>query len=164
MTVEATTPVWTIQDLDRPEHLLVWALRTIAVGQANCPLLDKTFAAACGPVGPEALAAYFLLVRSISASGRRRMRVHAPGCACVSLDEIAVVGVVAAAQASIRDADETLLKMRLGFLVDATASEAIVFSAQALGRILERSGHVLPLRLHPAAKSGFVPTQVNTLH
>ena len=46
MTVEATTPVWTIQDLDRPEHLLVWALRTIAVGQANCPLLDKTFAAA----------------------------------------------------------------------------------------------------------------------
>jgi len=164
MPEEPTTLVRMVQNLDRPEHLLVWALRAIAIGNADCPLLDKTFAAACGPLGAEALSAYVLLVRAISLSGRRRLRVHAPGCPCVSSDEVAVVGVVAAAQASMREGDETLLKMRLRFLVEGEANEAIVFAAQAIGRMLERRGHRLPLRLHTAGRGAFQPTVVRALH
>jgi len=92
----------TIQALSRPEHLLVWALRAIAVGRGDCPLVAQTFAKACGPMGGHALQAYFTLIKFIGMTGRRRLRVHTPGCPCVSTDETAIVGIVAAAQESIR--------------------------------------------------------------
>jgi hypothetical protein len=142
----------TIQGLTRPEHLLVWALRAIAVGHGDCPLLARTFDTACGPLGAQALQSYFMLIQYIGGAGRRRLKVHVPGCACVSVDETAIVGVVAAAQASIRGVDEELLRMRLGFLVRGKATEFSVFAAQAVARVLEISGHTLPVRLsadHP---------------
>ena len=137
----------TIEDLSRPEHLLVWALRAIAIGRGDCPLVAQTFTKACGPMGGHALHAYFVLIKFIGMTGRRRLRVHTPGCPCVSTDETAIVGVVAAAQESIRASNETLLKMRLGFLVEGEPQQAYMFAAQAVARIFEASGHVLPLHL-----------------
>ncbi len=130
----------TIQGLSRPEHLLVWALRAIAIGHDDCPILGQTFERACGPMGMQALGAYLVVVKTIGMIGRRRLRVHVPGCPCVSQDEKAIVGVISAAQASLADGDETLLRMRLQFLVESAPAESLIFAAQAVARILEMRG------------------------
>jgi len=154
----------TLLDLAKPEHLLVWAFRAMAVGQADCPLVARTFQAACGSRGGDALAAYFTLVRYIGTLGRRRLQVHVPGCLCVSRDELAVVGVIAAAQSSIVDGDETLLKMRLQFLIESTASENIVFYAQLVARALNAQGHRLPLRLDEAGPAPVAGERPRLVH
>ncbi len=132
--------------LSRSEHLLVWALRTFAVGQSDCPVLERTFRGACGEAGVRTLQAYFVLVRYIALKARRRLRVHAPGCPCLSADEAAVVGVVAAAQAGDGTWDG-LLDMRLAYLVRSGGREPLAFAAQAVGDALRQGGHQLPVRL-----------------
>ena len=139
----------TIQDLSRPEHLLVWALRAIAVGHDDCPLLGQTFERACGPLGDQAFGAYCIVVKTIGMIGRRRLRVHVPGCPCVSLDEKAIVGVIAAAQQSLAQGDETLLRLRLQFLVEAAPAESLIFAAQAVARIMDAGGCHLPTAVAP---------------
>ncbi len=134
----------TLQDLTRPEHLLVWALRAIAIGHDDCPLLGQTFHRACGPLGSQAFGAYCMVVKTIGMMGRRRLKVHVPGCPCVSLDEKAIVGVIAAAQDSLAEGDEILLRMRLHFLVEREPAEPLVFAAQAVAKVFGAAGHRLP--------------------
>jgi hypothetical protein len=148
MQEEPSVEVDTIEGLSRTEHLFVWALRAIAVGHGECPLLHQTFSAACGWRGGPALASYFVLVRYIGNAARRPLRLHAPGCASVSPDEMAVVGLVAAAQASLNGADGGLLRMRLDVLLDEHAQEAGRSAARALAEIIADSGHVLPVRIY----------------
>ena len=137
-------------DLEKPEHLLVWTLRAVAFGRSDCPLLSRTYDATFGREGAHAFGAYFVLVRHVTQHARRKIRVHAPGCPSVCADELAIVGAVAAAQASLEEKDETLLRMRLGFLVNGEVCEAAVFSAQHIGQILQSHGHRLPLRCGPS--------------
>src|SRR5580698_9147920 len=80
-----------------PERLLVWALRAMAVGRGDCPGLLRAFSDACGRMGGPALHAYFVLVKSIGMTSRRRLRVLFPSCPDFTFDERAIVGVVAAA-------------------------------------------------------------------
>jgi len=144
--------IGSLEDLGRPEHLLVWALRAIAIGHGDCPLVSRTFAKACGPLGGQALAAYFALVRYIGMTGRRRLQVHLPGCPCVSVDETAVVGVIAAAQHPGCGSGETLLGMRMRFLVGGEPHEAFLSAARAVAGVLAASGHIPPLRLEGDAR------------
>jgi hypothetical protein len=148
MLQDASDMTETLEDLSRPEHLLVWALRALAVGHGDCPLLETTFSKACGERGAQALTAYLALVRYIGMTGRRRLRVHVPGCPCVSVDEKAIVGVVAAAQDSLKGAGEGLLKMRLKFLVEGEPHPAFILAAQTVAQALKLNGQSLPLRLH----------------
>ncbi|MEO6380167.1 MAG: hypothetical protein ABIO37_19250, partial [Caulobacteraceae bacterium] len=113
----------------------------------------RTFALACGEMGGEALQSYVVLVQYIGMTGRRRLRVHIPGCPCVSLDETAIVGVVAAAQHSLREGDDALLKMRLRFLLETEPKEVFLFAAQAVATVLDACGHALPLRLDDDRRS-----------
>ncbi len=137
----------TLHDLDPAEHLLVFGLRAIAVGHGDCPTLAHTFTRRCGPMGAPALQAYFTLLKLIGMSSRRRLQVHVPGCACVSVDETAVVGVVAAAQAAVKGGDDSLLRMRLGFLTRSEAGEVLRQTAQALARALLAGGEASPMRI-----------------
>jgi hypothetical protein len=150
----------TLRDLDPAEHLLVWGLRTIAVGHGDCPALARTFVSRCGAMGAPALQAYFTLVQLIGMSSRRRLRVHTPGCACVSVDETAVVGIVAAAQDAVSGGDDGLLRMRLGFLARPDAAEALRHTAQALARALKAGGQALPMRIEamPVVSGGGLST------
>ncbi len=153
-----------LQKLSRPEHLLVWALRAIAVGHGDCAVVARTFAHACGEMGAEALQSYVVLVKYIGMTGRRRLRVHVPGCACVSLDETAIVGVVAAAQHSLRDGDDALLKMRLRFLLETEPKEVFLFAAQAVATILDACGHALPLHLDDHRRAFAEPAGLRVVH
>ena len=147
MRAEPSDEIETLEDLSRPEHLLVWALRAIALGHGDCPLIARTFDKACGPMGGRAMVAYFALVKYIGMTGRRRLQVHTPGCPCVSVDETAIIGVVAAAQHPDRGTDESLLKMRMRFLVEGEPHEAFLTAARAVAGAFEASGHRLPLKL-----------------
>src|ERR1700748_2953591 len=102
-----------VRDPRRPEHLLVWALRAIAVGHADCPAVRQAFNAACGSAGDMARMGYFLLVRQIGVTGKRRLTLHIPGSICLSPDERSIVAVVAAAQDAIRTGDESRLRAHL---------------------------------------------------
>ena len=67
-------------------------------------LLSTTLGVAVGVAcasGMSAHQSFFLLVKLIGMSARRQLRVHAPGCLCVGLDETAVVSVVSAAQQAL---------------------------------------------------------------
>jgi hypothetical protein len=165
MLEETTDAAVTLRDLDPAEHLLVWGLRTIAVGHGDCAVLSRTFASRCGALGAPALQAYFTLVQLIGASARRRLRVHVPGCLCVSVDETAVVGIVAAAQDAVRGGDDSLLRMRLGFLARTEAADAIRHTAQALARALAAAGQALPVRIEPMPSfGGLESAQLRTMH
>ena len=50
MQANLSDEIETLEDLSRPEHLLVWALRAIALGHGDCPLIARTFDKACGPM------------------------------------------------------------------------------------------------------------------
>lgn len=135
-----------LEDLSRPEHLLVWALRAIGVGRGDCPLLAQTFTRALGPRGPEVFGAYLVLVKSIALTSRRRLAVHVPGCPCLGADELAVLGIVAAAQDEPHAAHASLLQMRLRFLIAGEPKDVILRAARIVAHALEMKGHILPLR------------------
>ncbi len=131
-----------------PERLLVWAIRAMAIGRGDCPCLLRAFSDACGRMGPPVLRAYFVLVRSIGMTSRRRLRVLYPGCSDTTFDERAIVGVVAAALDPMDRTDETLLRMRLRFLVDGEPDPNTLFVARAVAQIFAASGHALALDIH----------------
>jgi hypothetical protein len=128
-----------------PERLLVWALRAMAAGRGDCPGLLRAFGDACGRMGAPALHAYFVLVRSIGVTSRRRLRVLYPSCSGFTFDERAIVGVVAAALESLHHTDETVLKSRLRFLVDGEPDPNTMFAARAVAQIFAACGHTIGL-------------------
>jgi hypothetical protein len=74
------------------------------------------------------------------------------GGRCVSVDETAVVGVIAAAQHPGCGSGETLLGMRMRFLVGGEPHEAFLSAARAVAGVLAASGHIPPLRLEGDAR------------
>jgi hypothetical protein len=148
MTRDALPDTDTASAVDT-ERLLVWALRAMAVGHADCPGLASAFTRACGRMGAPALQAYFVLVKSIGMTSRRRLRVLCPGRPSLTFDERAIVGVVAAALESLQHSDESMLEGRLRFLVDGEPDPSTLFAARAVARIFAASGHALPLDVRP---------------
>ena len=146
-----------VRDLRRPEHLLVWALRAIAVGHADCPAVRQAFNAACGSAGDMARMGYFLLVRQIGVTGKRRLKLHMPGCICLSPDERSIVAVVAAAQDAIRANDDTRLRAHLRWLTEGEPPQTFLNVAREVAGALQDSGHRLPLRMiaPPPARQAF---------
>jgi len=136
-----------IRDLRRPEHLLVWALRVIAVGRADCHAVRQAFVSACGQAGDKARMGYFLLVRQIGMTGKRRLQLHMPGCVCLSPDERAIVAVVAAAQDAIRTGHDERLRAHLRWLVEGEPPETFLNVAREVAGAFQDNGLRLPLRI-----------------
>ena len=145
---EQLDDVETVQDLTRPEHLLVWAMRAIALGHEDCPTVVRTFRHACGTHGDETLQTYVIFIRYLALSSRRRLQVHVPGCPCVGTDEAAALAIIAAAlsKARCRAGGETGLRTALLDLTEAGPDETLVFVAQGLARLLDASGLAVPDR------------------
>ncbi len=66
-------------------------------------------------------------------------------------DETAVVGLVAAAQQALRDGNDDLLRLRLGFLVGHGSVDTVRCAAMGLAQVLSLSGRELPVRMEDAA-------------
>lgn len=156
-------PPRSLEDLDTGERLLVWSLRTMAVGHADCPLMEQTFGRLCGPMGPAVLQAHFILMKLIGMTSRRPLRVHAPGCICIGTDETAVVGVVAAAQAALTG-DDALLRLRLDFLARSESGETLRCAALALARVLSLGGQTLSVRMEPMLAADDEPGSLRAVH
>lgn len=159
---EAETPR-DLTDLNAGERLLVWSLRTMAVGHGDCPLMEQTFGRLCGPMGPAVLQAHFILMKLIGMTSRRPLRVHAPGCICIGADETAVVGVVAAAQAALTG-DDGLLRLRLAFLARSESGETLRCAALALARVLSLGGQMLPMRMEQRLTADEEPGALRSVH
>ena len=143
----------TVEDLARPEHLLVWAMRAIAMGHEDCPILVRTFRHAGGRHGSQTLQAYAIFLKYLAASCKRRLQVHLPGCICVGADEACVLDIITAAQQSIHGLDETGLRATLCELTEAQPSESLVLMAQGVARLLDAGGVALPDRSPDAGSS-----------
>lgn len=142
-------PAADVRDLLRGEHLVLFGLRAIALGHADCPVLTRTFRGLLGSDADDALMHMLAFVRVVGGAGARRVRLHPPGCCGVSPDERRVLGVVAAAQASLYAADETALREAMEALLGLPASEPCLFAAQAVAAALTLSGLELPVRETP---------------
>jgi hypothetical protein len=135
-----------VRDLDPGEHLVLFGFRLSALGRADCPMLRRTFCGLVGQEGDAALGHLLVLTRVIGAAGRRKVRLFMPGCCGLTDDERCVLGVVAAAQASLHDGDEDDLRARLGDLLGLPASEACLMAAQGVAATLCVCGLDLPAR------------------
>jgi hypothetical protein len=130
--------------LTRAEQLIVWTLRTIAVGHGECPMVRRLFRHSFGANADDAFLGFFIAVRTLGWCGRRKLRLHVPGCMAVSPDERAIVALFAEAQASLTVGDETEVRAHLARLVDSGAAEAVLLSLQTVAGALEACGYTLP--------------------
>ena len=137
-SVGANPPL--LHELTRAEHLLVWAMRAIALGNADCPIVVNTFRDACGRRGDEALQAYGVFIKYIAMIARQRLRVHVPGCACVGEDEIAVLNVISTAQTSLETRSDAPLRTHLIRVTGRNPDDALIFVAQSIANLLATSG------------------------
>lgn len=130
--------------LTRAEQLIVWTLRTVAVGHGECPMVRRIFRQSFGAAADDAFLSFFIAVRTLGWCGRRKLRLHVPGCMAVSPDELAIVALFAEAQASLTVGDETEVRASLAHLVDSGAAEAVLLSLQTVAGALEACGYTLP--------------------
>ena len=144
-----------LEDLGRLEQMLVWALRTIAIGHGDCPALRQTFERACGEMGERALQAYIILIKYVGIAGRRRLQVQIPGSRYVSADEARFLGVLAVAQRTLHGHDEAQLKARLNRLLGDEARPVFLAAAQVVAQALNLGGHVLACGEDNRDESGF---------
>lgn len=143
----AVPPILEIQDdieqLGYGQHLLLWAFRATAMGHADCPTLRRAFHAACCGLEDEALMALMVVVRTLGFCGRRKMRLHVPGCRCVSPDERTLLLLFAAAKTSVEMGDETEIRAELFDLVDPSLSGGVLLALQTVTSAIETHGHTV---------------------
>lgn len=141
-----------LRDLERAEHMLVWAARAIAAGQASSPPVQEVFNGACGPHGAHVLNAYFALVKLVGVSRGDPLKVHAPGCLAVSDDELELVAAVAAAQHDFRLGPKSRrLEMALERFIEGIPRAGLLSAARAVAHGMAIYGHLLPSRETPAS-------------
>jgi hypothetical protein len=114
------------------EHLLVWSWRRIVAGRAECPLLAREFADACGEDGAEVFATFCTFLRALGFASRRRLAIGEPGSLAVTADERQMLTLVAAAQA----AAPALLEAHLRWLTEPDRRHVLQIAAGALANAL----------------------------
>jgi len=149
----AAAPALEPVELTESEHLLLWALRAMAIGGGDCPALRHAFVRAGGPLGEEALACLFVAVKHLAFTGRRRLSVHVPGCRTISRDEQLLLQAFAAVPAVEADGWGGELCRRLAQIVGGPADPVLRRAVAAAGRLLPACGLQLP-RPEPAPWAG----------
>ena len=130
--------------LARGEQLTLWSLRAIALGHAECPALQRALQVALGSVAEEAFTSLFVAVRTLGWCARRRLRLHVPGCDCVSDDERRLLALFAAAQHALVDGDERDVRRQLDALIDPPLTEGLLMTLQTVASALEVNGFTSP--------------------
>jgi hypothetical protein len=135
------------------ELLVVWAFRMRLARGPGGPVAG--FRLAFGLCGVEAaLASFEGLFGTLQGHCRCEIGLHAPGCRCVSLDEMTLAGVIAALQA------EAPLRALLiaARLVDAAVLEGFLEHARCFAVSLRAERLHLPLRPLAGCEGGRPPS------
>ena len=89
-----------VSELALGEQLALWAVRKRLQGVQHLPMVRRGFLlAGPGPQEHEAFAAFERFYAALKGNCRRDLWFHRCGCCCVSPDELAILGLVAAQQA-----------------------------------------------------------------
>ena len=135
------------------ELLVVWAFRTRLARGPSGPVAG--FRLAFGLCGIEAaLASFEGLFGTLERHCRCEIGLHAPSCRCVSLDEMALAGVIAALQAKA-PLRALLIAARL---VDAAVLEGFLEHARRLAVSLQAERLHLPERPLAGCDGGRPPS------
>ncbi|CAN7183867.1 hypothetical protein LJR225_000470 [Phenylobacterium sp. LjRoot225] len=132
-------------ELDDLDRAVLWAMRSVAVGRADCPSLRRTFYDLYGPAADQILCGLLVMVRLLGVRSAEGFRLHMPGCSAVSRDEVLILAALAAVQdeglSDARAAADAGLVRLVGGPLDASLSSALRYVAELLsdrGRRLSR--------------------------
>lgn len=126
----------TIPDLGPGAGYALWGFRAAATGHVSCPALVNGYEDAFGDFGRPALGALRMLAREIGSAGGRRVTIAAPGCCCVTADELSIVALLSAAQAK----DTALCDAHLSWLMCGRGERGARAAAMSLGGIFASAG------------------------
>ena len=87
-------------ELSEDEHILLWALRAIMVGRAECAGLRRAWRDTLGATADSAFAHLFTAIGLLRLTSVRMLRIHMPGCGAISGDEMTYLAILAAAQSA----------------------------------------------------------------
>jgi len=130
--------------LGRAANTMLTGLRMMVVGRGECPALRRLFVELCGPRGEEALIGLFVIVKQVAFRSRRRLSVHAPGCAAISSDELIFLSALAAAQQPETDG-QGRERLWLASLLGAGADKVVSGSLRSLAGLLASAGQTLDM-------------------
>ncbi len=124
-----------VRDFGEGARLALDAFRVMAAGGDQSAIVEA-FDARLGVLGRGALGALHILVREISAVGRRRVAVAFPGCPRMTADELSVLAMMSAAQRR----DHPMVERHLVWILAGRDSETARSAATAIGGILSGAG------------------------
>lgn len=127
--------------LEYGQHLLIWSFRRLIGRHDGGALVAREFADACAGDAIEGLSVLRRLLTLLGQGVRRRLKIGNPGCALLTQDEQRLLALVSAAQLL----DRVRLDAHLCWLVRPEHQQATAEALLALGAILERHGHCLPM-------------------
>ena len=126
---------FTLREFGEGSRLALDAFRMMAAGGDHSAIVEA-FDARLGVLGRGALGALHILVREISAVGRRRVAVACPGCNCMTADELSVLALMSAAQRR----DHPMVERHLVWILAGRDSESARSAATAIGGIFSGAG------------------------
>jgi hypothetical protein len=141
-----------LADLSVGELMVIWALRMRLARGPSGPVAGFRLAFGLAGIEP-ALASFESLFGLLARHCRCDVGLHAPGCRCVSADEMTVVGVIAALQAGAPRRAHVMAAR----LVEATVLDGFLDHAQRLAASLTEGGLHLPLRPRVCCEGGRAP-------
>jgi hypothetical protein len=155
-------------ELDDLDRAVLWAIRSVAVGRADCPSLRRTFVDLYGPRADQILCGLLVMVRLLANRSAGGIRLHMPGGSAVSHDELLILAALTAMQGEACGSADAGLADVLGEGVDASLVSAFHYVAELLsGEGRRLSGPVLPARRPPASRrvgAGEVGSSLRMLH
>jgi hypothetical protein len=141
-----------LADLSVGELLVIWALRMRLARGPSGPVAGFRLAFGLAGIEP-ALASFESLFGLLERHCRCDVGLHAPGCRCVSPDEMTVAGVIAALQSGA----PRRAHMMAARLVEAAVLDGFLDHAQGLAASLSKGRLHLPLRPRACADGGRAP-------
>lgn len=136
MQLQSATDLDGSVELDDLDRVVLWAIRSVAVGRADCPSLRRTFHDLYGPAADQILCGLLVMIRLLGARVADGLRLHMPGSNAVSRDELMILAALAGVQGQSseeagREADNALAQL-LGDGRDTSLACAIRYVAELL--------------------------------
>ncbi len=119
-----------IPELGFGGRFALWGFRACAIGHRTCCTLTKGYGLELGAHAEDALNGLVVLAQCLGTHGRRRVRVHRPGCLRATSDEICIVAALSAAQMDHR----TLFEAHFTWLLAGAPTQTAWTAAQMTAR------------------------------